>query len=737
MSFLLIIVFVMVPFFVEAATVTLDLSTQFQTIKGWVAVAEIGKEPPAFQQQQMMDRAANELGITALRLDMPPNGNNATVGRSWCFRIDHTDPRRVNWASFDTLPGVRYNTAGTDVVMNDMVVPFKKLVEARGEPFTLYENPSFFKGGSTGIYPVWIQYNTGEYAEYLVSFAEYLAHHFGTPPTFMTIVNEASNNNNMTPPFEARVIGAVGPMLQAAGLKTKVQLAECVNATYTVNYIKEPTLTKDVLQYVGTVSWHDYGTQSSAAKAQVYEFARAHGLDTAQEETQLATYQTIYDDLVGGGCSYWGQYGLGGTAIGAGIQYYNTCYDGASLSVPSQYWNWRQVIHYVRPGFVRIGSTSDDPGVKPMAFKRNGTVVVTLGSTVAAAAPVTVRGLPAGDYGVSYSIPGGIAEQGIQHVRTGSLDVTVPPNSVLTIYSLTGADRSPELFKYLANPPFLKLGSGTSTALSAAATSPGLESLSYSWSVAKQPEGANVSLTSPNSANTGANGLSVPGLYIFSVAVSDGSKIVTRQVGFNVLSGNQPPVIDVVHSRSPMGQGLPILLTQPINSTLLLDQVSYDFEKDLLTFNWSIISQPSGAAAILDTPNSFKCLANHLDQPGDYVFKLTVSDGHTPVTQYLTVTVDPANPNAPVIRNASGSVVSPGVGRLQAATSDPDGDWIANWWDVTAKPEGAIVTLDDPGSPNTDFHVDTPGRYTFQLTTVDRTRYTQSDPITIDISSIR
>ncbi len=162
--------------------------------------------------------------------------------------------------------------------------------------------------------------------------------------------------------------------------------------------MQDTNLTSDVLQYVATVSWHDYGTQSSPAKTSIFAFAQSNNLMTAETETQLATFQTMYDDLVNGGNSYWGQYFLGGNAAGQGIQYLNTGLDGASMSLPSQYWNWRQVMNYVRPGAVRVGVTSSDNSVLVMAFLKGGLPTVILCNTNSSQPNIitTVSNLPAG-----------------------------------------------------------------------------------------------------------------------------------------------------------------------------------------------------------------------------------------------------------------------------------------------------------------------------------------------------
>ena len=48
----------------------------------------------------------------------------------------------------------------------------------------------------------------------------------------------------------------------------------------------------------------------------------------------------------------------------------------------------------------------------------------------------------------------------------------------------------------------------------------------------------------------------------------------------------------------------------------------------------------------------------------------------------------------------------------------------------------STVTFTDPASATTDFQVDTVGTYTFQLTTVDRTLWTQSADIVVAVTTV-
>ena len=267
--------------------------------------------------------------------------------------------------------------------------------------------------------------------------------------------------------------------------------------------------------------------------------------------------------------------------------------------------------------------------------------------------------------------------------------------------------------------------------LSAAAQDPELEALSYSWSVAGQPEGAKVALGNPKSATTPAAGLTAPGRYVFTVTVSDETHKVARNVMLNVFRGNQRPLVFDVHNR------IPVLVTLPQDSTNLRGG-GRDLEGSRLTFKWSVVRQPKGSAVRLETPTEPKCKLTHITAAGDHVVRLDVSDGTHTVSRALTVPVYPANA-APAIEavRASPADLTPagGATSLSAVTSDPDGDTITHWWRATRKPAGARPTFAKQGGRDTKVTgLSAAGTYVFTLTAVDRTKSARKD-VTVRVRS--
>ena len=692
-------------------TVTLNPHVRYQTIRGWSCNPWYPYIAPKLRDQ-LLDEAINELGLTRVRWQ-PPNGNRADE-RSWEFQNDDGDPDHINWAGFATREADRQ--------IETWVVPFKQRVEANGDPFELWISPSFFNSGSTGAVPAWLFHSPGEYAEYAMSYLLYLKQKYGIEATHYVICNEAGNDNPFTPEVLAEIIKVLGAKLKAAGFRTKIQFPEGVNAHVSWNYIKAVRNDHEIWQYIGLLSYHWYGRNNQEAMAQIYEFARQMGIDTAQTEFMGLTLNHLYDDLTIGGVSYWCIYGLAGP--GQGGHNFRLSLTNTSFTRGPQFWNFRQVMHYVRPGAVRIEATSDEPALRPLAFVRNGKITVVLINNIPPhqSRTVVVNHLPPGEYGVCQSVNGQVYQElGVRSVDTkGSLTVEVPPNSVLTIYPYLGKNLPPTVTDWRAKPEYLTLPSNRIT-LSASAQDPELDTLSYSWAVTQKPPKANVTLSNPHSATTTATGLTEPGQYVFTVSIHDGHNTVQRDVVVNVYRDNQPPIIFDVHNR------LPVWVTLPQSETELRGS-ALDLESDPLTFRWRILKQPEGATAVLETPNEPRCKLSHLTVAGDYVVQFEVSDPTHTVSTKLTITVQPEN-HAPVIEHIAATpnplTLPDSATYLWARTSDPDGDTLTHWWRIKSSPQGAHPSFTRQGWRETKVSgLTVPGKYIFSLTVVDRTKFT-------------
>jgi hypothetical protein len=698
---------------VLAATVAVDISTEHQTILGWGAASWCAPYSTQALRDEIVKEAVNDMGLTRLRLELP--SGNRSDSRRWEWLNDDGDPHHIDWGDF--------NTADLDSILPEIVLPFKREVEANGDPSRIYVSPSFFNGGSSGEVPVWLLRSPGEYSEFAISVLLHLKNNYGIDADYYCICNEAGNNNYFSAQIVGKIIKTLGPWLANNGLSSEIEFPECVSANASWNYIQALVSDTLVWPHIGMVSYHLYGT-NDPYRAYIRDFAISMGLPTAQTEFMNLTIDYLYDDMILGGVSVWEVYGQG--------QWIGPNYDETSFTRSAQYWDFRQVMHYVRPGDVRVEASSDDPAVRPLAFSRAGKTILVLLNNTPPHQPRTlsVVGLSRGRYGICQSVSSAAySELGpVTVYSTDSLVINMPSNSVITIYPLERTNQPPTLTDWRATPSYLTLPA-SAVLLSARATDPELDSLAYLWSVKSQPGGASVALGSPDSASTSATGMAVMGKYVFTVSVSDGALVSLRDVTVNVHATNQPPGVDDVHNR------IPVMVTLPVDSTLLRSW-AWDLEGDPLTHLWTVLSQPPGASVSLSTPNSASCTATAMSVPGDYVFEYSASDPTHTVRDTLVVPVYPLN-TAPTTDSAGAnpdSLVLPGDSTLLwAATSDADGDTITHWWEVKSSPPGAAPSFDWQGHATTMVRgLTVPGRYTFTITVIDMTLYSTRD-VSVDV----
>lgn len=154
------------------------------------------------------------------------------------------------------------------------------------------------------------------------------------------------------------------------------------------------------------------------------------------------------------------------------------------------------------------------------------------------------------------------------------------------------------------------------------------DAIDFEWQFIDVPSGSSAVLlndTRPDASFQADR----PGVYVIELAVSDALTVSTDEVEILVESPNDGPVANAGADQS----------VDTGDRVVLNGSLSYDPNGDPLDFSWSIVSTPTGSAAVLDDPGS--ALPQFVaDLSGVYIIELTVTDGdETSLPDEVRVTV--------------------------------------------------------------------------------------------------
>src|SRR5262249_2870469 len=177
--------------------------------------------------------------------------------------------------------------------------------------------------------------------------------------------------------------------------------------------------------------------------------------------------------------------------------------------------------------------------------------------------------------------------------------------------------------------------------------------------------------------------------------------------------------------------------TVTAGATVQLDGTgSTDSDSQPLTYQWSILSKPSGAAAMLSSATAAKPTFV-ADLAGTYVVQLIVNDGFMnsqPAT--VTITANPPNQPPTVSAGPNQSIVLPNntvaLNGSASSTQPPGSPVTVQWTQVSGS---GTVTFANPTQPVTQASFPSAGTYVVQLTgTVTATGLSSSAQATITVS---
>jgi hypothetical protein len=157
-----------------------------------------------------------------------------------------------------------------------------------------------------------------------------------------------------------------------------------------------------------------------------------------------------------------------------------------------------------------------------------------------------------------------------------------------------------------------------------------------------------------------------------------------------------------------------------VATRVLLDGIaSSDPENDPINYQWRLISQPAGSAAVLETPMG-RTASFIADQAGVYEVELQVRDNDSATGMSATVRITAIAPvtNRPPIAHAGPDQqveVGTSVVLDGSASSDPESDPISYQWMFISQPADSAAVLETPTQSSTAFVPDRLGSYQVQL----------------------
>lgn len=434
---------------VATGTITVNPAQRFQTMTGWEALMEIGQaecDPRAYAtyKSDLLDRAANEVGINRIRIGLRNGYENPTdqwtnfkAGRltfdQWkvfWFQVvnDNNDPFVINPAGF--------NWGYLDYTMDELVIPLRQRLAARGEQ--LWLNFSY-TGANTGQLH---RDNPEEYAEFVLAAWQHVQLKYGFVPNSLELVNEPNLGGWTGPPI-GQLLNAVKRRLNQSGFFPDFIGPSGSSITASISFFDEMAAVAGVPQGLNEIAYHRYGSAPTPAQLQALAQRGAqYGMRTAMLEHGGSGYEDLHADLTLANVSAWQQFGLafcgdrdtGGTyfpIFGAALGS-----NAPDVRTGSMTKLLRQYFRYVALRAVRIGATSADARFEPVAFRNvNGKQVVVVKAS--AGGSFSVAGLAPGLYGIDYTAGADYARplSDVTITAGQTVSTAIPAAGVLTIFA--------------------------------------------------------------------------------------------------------------------------------------------------------------------------------------------------------------------------------------------------------------------------------------------------------------
>lgn len=411
----------------SGAVVLVDVGTRFQRIWGWQAQVNDGVEgcnavAYARFRDQVHNRAANELGINNLRLEVRSGSENARdFFAEWKAGLISDSTYRASWftpANDNADPFVadlsRFHFGFLDQMIDNVVTPMRARLVARGEALRVtLTMVDFLQGRTLSQRPFNIAKAPQEYAELIDVTFRHIQKKYGWTPDAVELTLEPEHSQTFAPDL-GRMAVAVDARLRASGF-TPLIISPATTSMANGHLFHDQMLSSVPASrgVIDMLSYHRYVAVSDASLATIGAITRRDGIMSGMLEWIGGGIDELIADLTVGQVSAWQRFNLAfcgnrDNPDNPGVYYQVNQSDPANprVNITNGAKLLRQVFAYVREGALRVGAVTSDAALKPVAFvNANGAAVVVVRTT--SARTFTVRGLPPGTYTITHGLDGG------------------------------------------------------------------------------------------------------------------------------------------------------------------------------------------------------------------------------------------------------------------------------------------------------------------------------------------
>ncbi|HUF69381.1 MAG TPA: Ig-like domain-containing protein [Longimicrobiales bacterium] len=399
--------------------INIDTGIVHQTMIGWDVVPFAGHWEcgDTFHNTELYNRYKDavldmivEMGINRVRAELRTSAENprdawtefrnGQIGYSeyrqvWYNAVnDNADPNVIN------PDGFHFSELDTHIEM--VINPLRERLQAKGEK--LYIVINVIHGARTD--PFQHRHDPDEYAEFLLAAFQHVEQKWGWIPDAIEVINEPDLGNRWTSAQIGNALVATGNRLKAAGYNPDFVAPSGAGMDDSIVYFNEMIGMPGVAQYLTEFSYHRYNGVSDANLNTIGQLSKQYAVGTAMLERIGSGYEDLHKDLTIAHNTSWEQYAIAGCNPGDPggrhvlIDISDEMNPRPRLASRSHFL--RLYFKWVKPGAVRIGATSGNGQLAPIAYiNRDGryTVIVkaTDGNTF------TIGGLPRGTYGIAYA----------------------------------------------------------------------------------------------------------------------------------------------------------------------------------------------------------------------------------------------------------------------------------------------------------------------------------------------